>query len=76
MHLLYKETDMKKIIIPYFIIFSLLCSSNVFGKTKQVCKDTKDKHGKVTHTCKTIKIHKKLDGKTVSNPKTRMKKNG
>jgi hypothetical protein len=34
-------------------------------KTKQVCKVKKDKVGKDVKTCKTIKIHKKLDGKPV-----------
>jgi hypothetical protein len=35
-------------------------------KTKRVCVDQKDpKTGKVKEVCKTIKIHKKFDGKKV-----------
>jgi len=33
-------------------------------KTKQVCKDV-NKNGKVTKQCKTIKVHKKLEGTKV-----------
>ena len=75
MNLFYKETKMKKIIIT-FIIFSLSWSANVFGKTKEVCKDTKDKYGKVTHICKKIKVHKKYDGKKVQDVKKTPSKKG
>lgn len=34
-------------------------------KTKKVCKESVDKNGKKTQTCKTIKVHKKLEGKEV-----------
>ena len=46
-------------------------------KTKQVCKDVVDKQGKpvknkdgsVKQACKTIKVHKKLEGTPVPSPK-------
>jgi len=46
-------------------------------KTKEVCKDVADKNGKpvknkdgsAKQTCKTIKVHKKLEGTPVPPPK-------
>ena len=34
-------------------------------KTKKICKDVKDKDGKIKQTCKTIKLHKKVQGTKV-----------
>lgn len=34
-------------------------------KTKKVCRESVDKNGKKVQTCKTIKVHKKLEGKEV-----------
>lgn len=47
------------------------------AKTKEVCKDVVDKNGKavknkdgtVKQQCKTIKVHKKLEGTPVPPPK-------
>ena len=47
------------------------------AKTKEVCKDVLDKNGKavknkdgsVKQACKTIKVHKKLEGTPVPPPK-------
>jgi hypothetical protein len=47
------------------------------AKTKEVCKDVLDKNGKavknkdgsVKQACKTIKVHKKLEGTEVPPPK-------
>lgn len=56
-----------------------LASTAVFAEaeTKQVCKDKMDKAGKpvkkadgsVTQECKTIKVHKKLEGTKVEDAK-------
>jgi hypothetical protein len=35
------------------------------GEMKKVCHMEKNKAGKEVDVCKTIKVHKKLDGKTV-----------
>lgn len=35
------------------------------AETKEVCKDVKLKDGKTKKECKTIKVHKKLEGKEV-----------
>lgn len=34
-------------------------------KTKKICKDVKGKDGKIKQTCKTIKLHKKVQGTKV-----------
>ena len=54
------------------VFSSMLVSSPVFagGEMKEVCKDKMDKAGKVVmgkdgkavQVCKTIKVHKKLEG--------------
>ena len=60
-------------------IISMFLVSNVYagGEMKEVCKDKKDKAGKVVkdkdgkavQTCKTIKVHKKLEGTKVPEKK-------
>jgi hypothetical protein len=39
------------------------------GEMKKVCHTEKDKKGKEVEVCKTIKVHKKLDGNKVPEPK-------
>jgi hypothetical protein len=66
---------MKKILTSLLITFIGIFSSMVYAadeapKTKQVCKDVLDKDkkpvlnkdGTTKQTCKTIKIHKKVEG--------------
>ena len=63
---------MKKLLL----VLSIAFAGNVFagGELKEVCKDKLDKAGKVVvdkktgkpvQECKTIKVHKKLEGKEV-----------
>jgi len=57
------------------LVLALALSAPAFagGESKQVCHDkldkagkvVKDKKGNVVQDCKTIKVHKKLDGVTV-----------
>jgi hypothetical protein len=53
--------------MKYLIItlLSLACT-NIFAQAeiKQVCHD-EEKNGKTVQVCKTIKVHKKLDGTDV-----------
>jgi len=53
---------MKKIII--LIALSLATLAHAGGESKQVCKDVA-KRGKTVQQCKTIKVHKKLEGTAV-----------
>jgi len=53
---------MKKILI--LIALSMASVSYAGGETKQVCKDVV-KNGKTVQQCKTIKVHKKLEGTEV-----------
>jgi hypothetical protein len=57
--------------MKYLIItlLSLACSS-VYAEAviKKVCRNV-EKNGKTTQVCKTIKVHKKLDGTTVPKKK-------
>jgi hypothetical protein len=57
--------------MKYLIItlLSLVCTS-VFAesKIKRVCHD-EEKNGKTVQVCKTIKVHKKLDGTKVPTKK-------
>ena len=63
---------MKKIIVA---VFACLFMGSVFAEaqTKEVCKDKTDakgqvvkgKDGKPVQVCKTIKVHKKLEGTAV-----------
>jgi hypothetical protein len=39
------------------------------GTWKEVCHQVKGKSGKMVQECKKIKVHKKLDGKKVPEPK-------
>lgn len=39
------------------------------GEMKKVCHKEKDKKGKEVEVCKTIKVHKKLEGATKVPPK-------
>ena len=39
------------------------------GETKKVCHTEKDKKGKEVEVCKTVKVHKKLEGSTKVPPK-------
>lgn len=69
---------MKKLFTTLFIVAGLL-SQTAFAaepekkETKQVCIDVKDKdgkvvkdkNGKVKQNCKTMKVHKKLEGHEV-----------
>ena len=60
------------------LITSIALIGNVYagGEMKEVCKDKKDKSGKVVtdkegkpvQVCKTIKVHKKLEGTKVPEP--------
>ena len=53
---------MKKILI--LIALSIASVAYAGGETKQVCKDVV-KNGKTVQQCKTIKVHKKLEGTEV-----------
>ena len=61
---------MKKLLALTAIVFA-------GGELKEVCKDktdakgqiVKDKKGEVVKVCKTIKVHKKLEGKEVPTKK-------
>jgi hypothetical protein len=57
--------------MKYLIItlLSLACTS-VYAQAeiKRVCRNV-EKNGKPTQVCKTIKVHKKLDGTTVPTKK-------
>lgn len=66
---------MKKLIA--LLVIGMASSVYAAGETKEVCEDVKDKQGKVVkdkdgkvkQTCKTIKVHKKLEGTTVPEKK-------
>lgn len=71
---------MKKLLITAISVLALSLSYNpVFaaGEMKEVCKDKKDKDGKVIQdkngkpekVCKKIKVHKKLEGTPVPEKK-------
>jgi len=60
---------MKHIILALALAFG---STAVLAEpqTKKVCQESKDaKTGKTKETCKTIKIHKKLEGTSVTDAK-------
>ena len=60
------------------LVASLALVGNVYAaaEKKEVCTDVKDKAGKVVNgkdgkpkqTCKTIKVHKKVEGEKVPEP--------
>jgi hypothetical protein len=57
--------------MKYLIIalLSLSCSSTYAqAEIKKVCRNV-EKNGKLVQVCKTIKVHKKLDGTTVPTKK-------
>jgi hypothetical protein len=69
---------MKKLFTTLFIVAGLLSQTAIAAEpvkkeTKQVCIDVKDKNGnvvkdakgKVKQNCKTMKVHKKLEGTEV-----------
>ena len=67
---------MKKVIVA--IVASLaLCTAFAEAETKKVCKEKTDKAGKIVldkagkpqEECKTIKVHKKLEGTKVEDAK-------
>lgn len=68
---------MKKFLISVVIGFGLIGVTYAGGEMKEVCKDKLDKAGKVVNgkdgkpvqQCKTIKVHKKLDGTAVPEKK-------
>ena len=39
------------------------------SRTKKVCVNEKQKNGKTKEVCKTIKMHKRLDGNAIPNKK-------
>lgn len=59
-----------------YLVFALFASLSAASfaadpekpKTKQVCKDVM-KNGKPVQQCKTVKVHKKLEGKKVPDKK-------
>lgn len=57
---------MKKLIALIALIPALAFAG---GEMKEVCHVEKDKAGKDKKVCKTIKVHKKLEGKKVPGQK-------
>jgi len=55
---------MKSVILIGTLLFFGLNSSVYSAESKKVCKNVTVK-GKTTEKCRTVKIHKKLDGKKV-----------
>jgi hypothetical protein len=59
---------MKSIIIALALTFSMPVLAE--AETKRVCIEQKDaKTGKTKEVCKDVKVHKKLDGTPVPEPK-------
>ena len=66
-----KETKMKQLLA--IIMLALASTAYAGGEKKEVCTDIKDKAGKVVtdkggkpkQSCKTIKVHKKVEGEAV-----------
>ena len=66
-------------IISVFALIALIATNPAYagGEEKKVCEDKKDKAGKVIvgkdgqpqQTCKTIKVHKKVEGDKVPEKK-------
>lgn len=64
---------MKQLLAVFVLAFTLVSAAFAAGEEKQVCKDVKDKAGNVVknkdgsvkQACKTIKVHKKLEGHEV-----------
>jgi hypothetical protein len=64
---------MKQLLAVFVLAFTLISAAFAGGEEKKVCEDVKDKSGNVVknkdgsvkQACKTIKVHKKLEGKEV-----------
>jgi hypothetical protein len=64
---------MKQLLAVLVLAFTLLSAAFAGGESKQVCTDVTDKAGKVVknkdgstkQSCKTIKVHKKVEGDKV-----------
>jgi hypothetical protein len=59
---------MNKIILALATTLALV-STFAEAETKKVCKDKTDKAGKIQKECKTVKVHKKLEGSKVEEAK-------
>jgi hypothetical protein len=57
---------MKKVILAS--ILALMISTSFAAETKKVCHD-ETRNGKQVQVCKTIKVHKKLEGTNVEDTK-------
>jgi hypothetical protein len=72
-----KENKMKKYIFVAGLCLSIASTAYAGGEEKKVCEDKKDskgavvkgKDGKPVQVCKTIKVHKKLEGTKVPEKK-------
>jgi hypothetical protein len=70
----FKESKMKKLLA--LLVLCIATTSFASGEKKEVCADVKDKAGKVVtdkagkpkQSCKTIKVHKKVEGEKVPEP--------
>lgn len=67
-----------KLLVTLLTSFALVGTAYAGGEMKEVCKDKKDKDGKVVldkktnkpvQECKTIKVHKKVEGEKVPEKK-------
>jgi hypothetical protein len=64
---------MKQLLAVFVLAFTLISAAFAGGEEKKVCTDVKDKagavvknkDGSVKQSCKTIKVHKKLEGHEV-----------
>jgi hypothetical protein len=65
-----------KLLFALLTSFALVGTAYAGGEKKEVCTDVKDKAGKVVtdkagkpkQSCKTIKVHKKVEGEKVPEP--------
>jgi hypothetical protein len=65
-----------KLILALVASLALVGTAYAGGEKKEVCTDVKDKAGKVVtdkagkpkQSCKTIKVHKKVEGEKVPEP--------
>jgi hypothetical protein len=70
----FKESKMKKLLA--LLALCVATTSFASGEKQEVCTDVKDKAGKVVtdkagkpkQSCKTIKVHKKVEGEKVPEP--------
>jgi hypothetical protein len=64
---------MKQLLAVFVLAFTLVSAAFAGGEEKKVCEPVKDKAGKVVknkdgsdkEACKTIKVHKKVEGDKV-----------